>query len=123
MVNDPSRADVKIRFSPRDDNGFTTTRFRGSRLLGAHITIGVREGDRQDIEAVAAHEFGHALGIDGHSPDRHDLMYPYHYIGTPGAISARDLATLTGLYPVISTRRMPQPVDTASQDDSQDTRV
>ena len=47
------------------------------------------------MRAAAAHEFGHALGIEGHSRNPGDLMNVYYGNGT---ISGSDAATLRYLY-------------------------
>ncbi len=47
------------------------------------------------MKASAAHEFGHALGIEGHSPYASDLMSVYY---GRGAISTNDAATIRYLY-------------------------
>lgn len=47
------------------------------------------------MKASAAHEFGHALGIEGHSPYPSDLMSVYY---GRGAISTNDAATIRYLY-------------------------
>jgi hypothetical protein len=49
----------------------------------------------QKMRAAAAHEFGHALGIDGHSRNPIDLMSLYYGNGT---ISANDASTIRYLY-------------------------
>jgi hypothetical protein len=51
--------------------------------------------DINKMQAEAAHEFGHALGIVAHSPYREDLMYLYRIVDTP---SPADKATLRALY-------------------------
>lgn len=47
------------------------------------------------MKAAAAHEFGHALGIEGHSSFATDLMSVYY---GRGAISPNDAATIRYLY-------------------------
>jgi predicted Zn-dependent protease len=68
-----------------------------------------------DLQSVAAHEFGHALGIDGHSDDPGDLMYPVEIrmIGPDGnpvpapvhSVTLRDLNTLALCYPQLGAGR------------------
>jgi hypothetical protein len=47
------------------------------------------------MQADAAHEFGHALGIKAHSPYREDIMYVHRAVSH---LSAADKATLRALY-------------------------
>jgi predicted Zn-dependent protease len=47
------------------------------------------------MRASAAHEFGHALGIEGHSTNPNDLMSIYY---GHGVVSANDAATIRYLY-------------------------
>jgi Matrixin len=47
------------------------------------------------MKASAAHEFGHALGIEGHSTNPSDLMSVYY---GHGAVSPNDSATIRYLY-------------------------
>jgi hypothetical protein len=48
-----------------------------------------------NMRAAAAHEFGHVLGIDGHSKNPNDLMSDYY---GKGVISPNDAATIRYLY-------------------------
>jgi predicted Zn-dependent protease len=50
-----------------------------------------RIADQAGYLAVVAHEFGHALGIGGHSDQARDLMFGAPVVAVP---SARDLQTL-----------------------------
>ncbi|NEP88772.1 MAG: peptidase [Okeania sp. SIO2C2] len=49
------------------------------------------------LPAAVRHEFGHALGIWGHSPEKTDVMY-YSQVAEPPPISARDINTLKRIY-------------------------
>ncbi|OCQ92112.1 peptidase [Oscillatoriales cyanobacterium USR001] len=49
------------------------------------------------IAAVARHEFGHSLGIWGHSLIDSDVMY-FSQVRTPPPISSRDINTLKRVY-------------------------
>jgi predicted Zn-dependent protease len=49
------------------------------------------------IASAARHEFGHALGIWGHSPQPEDVMY-YSQVQSPPNISPRDINTLKKIY-------------------------
>lgn len=49
------------------------------------------------ISAAARHEFGHALGIWGHSLSDSDVMY-FAQVRNPPPISARDVNTLKRIY-------------------------
>jgi predicted Zn-dependent protease len=46
---------------------------------------------QESLNAVVAHEFGHALGIGAHSDDARDLMFGLPTVSAP---SARDRGTL-----------------------------
>jgi hypothetical protein len=82
-VDDERDADVVVRFSPlpylppgRGTVGRTGVSVRRGYLNKARMELatgGVRS--LPELTEVAAHEWGHALGIDGHSPDPDDLMY------------------------------------------------
>jgi hypothetical protein len=69
-----------------------------------------------DIKFIAAHEFGHMLGIWNHSFDSNDIMYPYATGST--ALSNRDKRTLAdSLYQMTPTTDMhdlsgPSPIET-----------
>src|SRR5579883_2735819 len=67
VTEDADDAPITVRFAPQTANGLTQTRYRGGHLLRAAISVGVAYGSSNDLSCIAAHEFGHALGISGHS--------------------------------------------------------
>jgi len=88
----------------RASHGRTTLTARyvnraGTWRLEPLLLVMVDSTQRQaGIQATALHEFGHAFGLWGHSPDPGDAM-----AAAPGAnpvlqLSPRDLATLNWLY-------------------------
>ncbi|MCW3097505.1 MAG: repeat protein [Chthonomonadaceae bacterium] len=98
VVDDPDHAQITVRFDPTNDDGHTTTSYTSRRIMHARITMGVEQGSERDLECTAAHEFGHALGLSGHSSQSRDLMYPMHVMGRAWSITRRDLNTLALLY-------------------------
>lgn len=63
-------------------------------LVATHPLDRSRTLRPQEIELVAAHEMGHALGLP-HSDDPEDVMYPEN---TARRVSGRDLRTVNALY-------------------------
>jgi predicted Zn-dependent protease len=109
QTTDPgARADITVSFDPNTSDGATTNSFVRGKMVRAEMKIGVKREGGGDVSCVAAHEFGHALGLSGHSDDRKDLMYPYHWMGRGCGISARDLNTLATRYSALADR-LPRP--------------
>lgn len=109
VVSNPSRADLTITYEvvssrPLTGGKLGTTGFnydpnkRQLRHADMHLNVweGMTRRDLTRFENTAAHEFGHALGINGHSPDPDDLMY-YTSSHSDG-VTARDLNTLRQAY-------------------------
>lgn len=100
VVETAAAAQITVSFKPDTRNGLTTyTYYPSSGMLKtAKIEIGVKERNPIDIRSVAAHEFGHAIGIGGHSTDPSDMMYPHFVSNVPLQISPRDLNTAKTAY-------------------------
>lgn len=68
-------------------------------VMGVHFPGSDRTLTMAELDRVALHEFGHALGMTGHSPNPRDAMY---YFDNPangnGSLTARDINTIQILY-------------------------
>src|SRR5688500_6097527 len=104
LTDRASRADVTVRLDPGTNDGSTTNSFSRGEMIRSEMRIGVKRDRGGDIACIAAHEFGHVLGLTGHSDDRKDLMYAYHWMGKGCGISERDLNTLASRYPGLTVR-------------------
>jgi hypothetical protein len=104
VVGSTTSANVVVRFDPERSGGLTTTRFYRDRLAFAEVIVGTRHSRSVDVEAIAAHEFGHALGLSGHSDYGRDVMYAVHMQGRPARLTERDINTLAALYPSVAKR-------------------
>lgn len=100
VVDSPKRAQITVSFDPDTNDGHTTTSFTSRRIVSARIVIGAERENESDLECTSAHEFGHALGLAGHSSVPRDLMYPAHYMGRSWSLTRRDLNTLARVYHV-----------------------
>ena len=112
LVSDASQADITIGFGtpPSGLAGVTAASWDGDdHLVSAAITISPAAltgtpATIQDLNTIAAHEFGHSLGLvsdsdgtAGHSTDPNDTMYPTGNAQI-GLISARDINTVATNY-------------------------
>lgn len=116
VVTKPAQAEVLVTFLPHDSVpdqggscGHTTITFLTLTLKSASMSLATTGVAPLDLQAAAAHEFGHALGIDGHSDDPEDLMYavvchsPDGDLPLPAhTVTARDLNTLRICYPAFA---------------------
>ncbi len=99
-VNSPNDAQIRVAFKPDTRNGLTTYTYYPSsgRLISAKVEIGIQGGSPIDIRSVSAHEFGHAIGIGGHSANPEDMMYPNFVSNVPLQITQSDLNTAKTAY-------------------------
>lgn len=69
-------------------------------VLNSNSTPDTTSDSDGTTQTIAAHEFGHALGIGPHSNDGNDLMYYLlHNNGTIAElVTTRDLNTLKSIY-------------------------
>ena len=118
VVTDLNQADVEVGFVPLTDvalSGYdadgityfnstsTASGTADSKYGSVRIYVGIN-GQTTRENGTMGHEFGHALGIHGHSPDSNDIMY-YEYTPTRSPIpTVRDTNTLDTAYCGIFSR-------------------
>ncbi|MEW5820648.1 MAG: tetratricopeptide repeat protein [Cyanobacteriota bacterium] len=113
-VDSPETADVKITWREILDSklagsdagtaytaGVTTPEYSGKELFAMSIILTTTDPNGkphnpEDIEKVTTHEFGHAIGIMGHSESSGDIMFPNSQ--SDGQLTDRDINTITLLY-------------------------
>ena len=120
-VPDQAGAQIVVSISsqlalPKDARalGQTVLTFNGTLMTHADLQLVERDDNPAQFQEICAHEFGHALGIDGHSDDPGDMMYPVlsHSLlqaGNPeidclyksGSVTSRDVETLAAANPTL----------------------
>lgn len=109
FVDDPGRADIPIVWEHEPSGDWYIAHCVPdidpfARRFGiARILVTAQYDDREravldDLYLTMLHEVGHALGLNGHSPDPGDVMYPRVTGHARGALSPRDRETLRRLY-------------------------
>lgn len=118
IVGDPRRADIVVGFNlepyvPGHPGavGHTELTHDGPVMVKADMTLATAGVPSDEMVETAAHEFGHALGLNGHSDAPADMMYPSTTRvllpdGTllptlPRMVTSRDLSTLWLCYPAL----------------------
>lgn len=74
------------------------------RLSLARISIAIRDPkllSRELLKRIFQHELGHALGLNGHSWSKQDVLYPFVQYSTSRGVTLRDRKTLLALYAVV----------------------
>lgn len=115
FVSNKNSADIKISFKPNLQpkknanefiSGLTTPYYDGRKLGTVQIRFATLRPDgtsqtNEDIFNTSIHEFGHALGIWGHSSVQGDVMYPVRIVDgevKKKTLSLRDKNTIQTLY-------------------------
>lgn len=102
LVGLESQADIVVNFVPGStlserSVGYTTVTFQtpSNTLTRADVYIAKESAD-DVLTQITAHEFGHALGVDGHSQSDLDLMFPR--LNLPTRVSESDVNTVFSGY-------------------------
>jgi hypothetical protein len=103
IVSDPNSADIKVSFENRGMTAYgAVTDYNTDSngvLQNATITFNMTYlASIDNIEPVAAHEFGHALGIGGHSNDSGDVMDANASVYSDTHLDSRDVNTIMTAY-------------------------
>lgn len=104
------------QFNSNDSDVLGTTRVFSSTnpayagtIARAEMTLGITGDNTLDI-ATAAHEYGHALGLVGHSSDADDLMYFLGNDTLSGRLTRADINTMltnyNGVFPKNTGNRL-----------------
>jgi hypothetical protein len=114
-VADPSKADITVKWTNQvterpegTEAGKTDALTKLNTSTGQGIIYGARmqfltrmpnrEFTDLEVAKTCMHEVGHAMGLQGHSPNRHDIMYYAVQPTQEPVLSQRDVNTLTRLY-------------------------
>ena len=106
MSDNEINADIVVRWYKNDPEvaGLCKGYGWGGKQLQAHVdlytfhTNGITPFSSADVTSTAVHEFGHALGISGHSPYEEDLMFYTFSPKQTGRLTGRDVKTMQMVY-------------------------
>lgn len=106
QTTDPQKADIIVRWKKQlahNRVGENPFEYVGSTITRSDVTIATHTPDGNpmplsEIQKTATHELGHAIGIQGHSPNPSDIMYYSVNPAQNGSLSMRDTTTIRMLY-------------------------
>lgn len=107
LVQNPGQADIKVSWIKQlDENRLGLSPFvsDGKRILQADVVLGVMHPlsggpmSESELTSTAIHEFGHALGMQGHSPYPQDVMFFSVHPQQSPQLTDRDIKTFELLY-------------------------
>ena len=120
VTSDPVQTDVTVHFgslagSPTANDVLgleTSTLFADNTIKSADVLLNtwpaMNDANIESFRETAAHEFGHALGINGHSDTGLDVMYSAHILTAGKGLSVRDVNTLRTAYCNVFSREVSQ---------------
>lgn len=112
ITTDAASANITVSFEQSGETEYgalTTYQYdAGNHLTQASITFNVAYINRDALlTPAAAHEFGHALGIDGHSVNTADVMAYSAGVYNLTGLSTRDINTIKTDYQCGAAARSP----------------
>lgn len=119
-VSDPAKADIKVGWLQQfqghkiGENPFTQIKgviVRSDINLSTIMPDG-RLKTPDEMYSIVLHEFGHVLGIQGHSPNRDDVMYfSLNNDNYNGQLTERDMNTIRMIYQLEADVSNTLPID------------
>lgn len=110
VTTDPNAANVIVHFSAinavpttHDILGLEkSTLYSDNTVKSADIMLttwpGMTSANVASFRETATHEFGHALGLNGHSDNSNDVMYASHSLDYEKPLTSRDVNTMLSDY-------------------------
>jgi Matrixin len=120
--DDPNVGDIRIGMTPQSGGTLAITflpppfnggTLAGDMVLNSKVTWGMNTG--ADIETVALHEFGHALGLGENTTDPSTVMYQ-SYTGIKQNLAPDDIAGIQSIWGAQPTDTTPNQTFQTAQD-------